>query len=226
MATTKNNRTNTRPNARTGTKGVPRAQREQLILDAAAHEFAHHGYATTSVAAIAQRSGISKPLVYAYFDSKEGLSQACLHRAGQPLLKAVTDAQLPAPAHIRAAATLQAIFTTLQPRPHDWSVLYDPTLPPGAPTTTAHHYRHRLNTLGATGISQILDHHGDHDPHDHDHDLLTQVWFSTVTTAVTWWLAHPEHSAQDMTLRCQRLLNALLTHPTPEQEPASSPDLQ
>ncbi|GAA1087020.1 TetR/AcrR family transcriptional regulator [Nocardiopsis metallicus] len=204
MATTKNHRT--------GTKGVPRAQREQLILDAAAHEFAHHGYATASVAAIAQRSDISKPLVYAYFNSKEGLSQACLHRAGKPLVQAVTDAQLPAPAHIRAAATLQAIFTTLQPRPHDWSVLYDPTLPPGTPTTTAQHYRQRLNALGATGISQILNHHGDHDPHDHD--LLTQVWFSTVTTAVTWWLAHPEHSAQDMTHRCQRLLNTLLTHPT------------
>ena len=56
-----------------GTKGVPRADREQQILDAAVAEFGERGYAHASMAAIAQRAGMSKPLVYEYFGSKEGL---------------------------------------------------------------------------------------------------------------------------------------------------------
>ena len=55
-----------------GTKGVPRADREQQILDAAVAEFGGRDYTHASMAAIAQRAGISKPLVYEYFGSKEG----------------------------------------------------------------------------------------------------------------------------------------------------------
>src|SRR5262245_9101334 len=65
-----------------GTKGVPRADREQQILDAAVAGFGERGYAHASMAAIARRAGISKPLVYEYFGSKEGLYLACLRRAG------------------------------------------------------------------------------------------------------------------------------------------------
>ncbi|MFL1380496.1 MULTISPECIES: TetR/AcrR family transcriptional regulator [unclassified Nocardiopsis] len=189
---------------RPGTKGVPRPQREAHILDAAAHEFGHHGYTATTVTTVATRAGISKPLVYAYFDSKEGLSLACLHRAGQPLLDAVTDAQTPGTARQRAEATLHAVFTALTDRPHDWSVLYDPTLPRTGPVAdAARHYRHGLNRLGAAGVAQIVT-----DPHDRD--LLTRIWFATVTTTVHWWLEHPDTTAHDMTVRCHRMLTAVM----------------
>jgi AcrR family transcriptional regulator len=69
-----------RPNA--GTKGVPRLDRETQILDIASEQFGTHGFAATSVAAIAERAGISKPLIYNYFGSKEGLYEACLDRGG------------------------------------------------------------------------------------------------------------------------------------------------
>ena len=69
-----------RPNA--GTKGVPRLDRETQILDIASEHFGTHGFAATSVAAVAAGAGISKPLVYSYFGSKEGLYEACLERGG------------------------------------------------------------------------------------------------------------------------------------------------
>ena len=43
------------------------------ILDAARHEFAERGYDGARVDAIVARAGVSKNLVYHYFDSKEGL---------------------------------------------------------------------------------------------------------------------------------------------------------
>jgi AcrR family transcriptional regulator len=49
---------------------VPPADREQQILDVAVQEFGERGYAHASMAAIAQRAGISKRLIYEYFGSK------------------------------------------------------------------------------------------------------------------------------------------------------------
>ncbi|RZQ61946.1 TetR family transcriptional regulator [Amycolatopsis suaedae] len=48
----------------------------RLILDAAAAEFAAHGFAGGRIAAIAARAGVNQQLISYYFDSKEGLYQA------------------------------------------------------------------------------------------------------------------------------------------------------
>ncbi|MEU8817010.1 helix-turn-helix domain-containing protein [Actinoplanes sp. NPDC048796] len=48
----------------------------QKILDAAAKEFAAHGYAGARVRAIAERAGVNQQLLSYYFDGKEGLFRA------------------------------------------------------------------------------------------------------------------------------------------------------
>ncbi len=52
---------------------VIRQQKIRLIYDVALELFATHGYASTSVSMIARRAGISKGLMYNYFESKEEL---------------------------------------------------------------------------------------------------------------------------------------------------------
>lgn len=52
----------------------------KLILEAAAAEFAAHGYAGARIAAIAARAGVNQQLISYYFDSKEGLYQAISER--------------------------------------------------------------------------------------------------------------------------------------------------
>lgn len=48
----------------------------QRILDAAASEFAEHGYAGARISRIAERSGMNKQLISYYFGGKEGLYRA------------------------------------------------------------------------------------------------------------------------------------------------------
>src|SRR5690348_8425984 len=76
-----------------GTKGVPRAEREEQIVRLATAEFARAGYAGASVAAIARQAGISKPLIYQYFGSKDGLYLACLHGVAGGLLRRLEAAE-------------------------------------------------------------------------------------------------------------------------------------
>ena len=63
-----------------GTKRLPRAVREQQMLDAAVQMFSVNGYHETSMDAIAGQAEISKPMLYLYYGSKEELFGACLDR--------------------------------------------------------------------------------------------------------------------------------------------------
>ena len=63
-----------------GTKRLPRAVREQQMLDAAVQMFSANGYHETSMDAIAAEAQISKPMLYLYYGSKEDLFGACLDR--------------------------------------------------------------------------------------------------------------------------------------------------
>ncbi|MBE9375792.1 TetR/AcrR family transcriptional regulator [Saccharopolyspora sp. HNM0983] len=71
---------------------LSRAQREQQILAVAEQVFAADGYQASSMDEIARRVGLSKPMLYEYFGSKEGLLLACLERAKRELLDATTAA--------------------------------------------------------------------------------------------------------------------------------------
>jgi AcrR family transcriptional regulator len=190
-----------------GTKGVPRAEREQQILDAAVYEFGGRGYAHASMAVIAQRAGISKPLIYEYFGSKEGLYLACLSRAGTHLVDRVADAQRGTTLQ-RASETLAAIFSALDGRRLDWAVIFDPTLPAdSAVHDAALSYQARLHRLAVEGTREVLGGYGLTDPQDNA--LSAHVWVTIVTAIVNWWLDHPDETAAAMTDRCNRVIAAL-----------------
>jgi AcrR family transcriptional regulator len=77
---------------RPGTRGVPRAVREQLILEVAGRVFARAGYFSSSMDEIAELADVSKPMLYAYFGSKEGLYVAYIDRTGRELLDRLEQA--------------------------------------------------------------------------------------------------------------------------------------
>lgn len=53
-----------------------RKKTRQRILDAAFKKFAQEGFAKTSVSSVAKKAGISKGLIYHYFESKEAILAA------------------------------------------------------------------------------------------------------------------------------------------------------
>jgi AcrR family transcriptional regulator len=60
---------------------MPRAEREAQILVVAEQVFAERGYQATTMEDVAERVGVTKPLIYEYFGSKEGLLSACIVQA-------------------------------------------------------------------------------------------------------------------------------------------------
>ncbi|MFF4489656.1 TetR/AcrR family transcriptional regulator [Streptomyces sp. NPDC001544] len=107
------------------TKRMPRAVREQQMLDAAVRTFGERGYMAASMDEIAELAGVSKPLVYLYLNSKEDLFTACIRREAKALTEAVRDGVRPGlPADRQLWEGLQAFFAHTAEHPDGWSVLH------------------------------------------------------------------------------------------------------
>jgi len=193
-----------------GTKGVPRHEREEQIVAEATSEFAVHGYANASMVTIARRAGISKPLIYQYFGSKDGLFLACLHSVAGALLARLEDAELDVDDSVASRIyPLRAIFEALDPQPHAWRLLFDPSMPDtGEIAAAAGEYRARTTEIAASGSVRFLQARGIDSAADAS--ALSAVWMGIVNSLVAWWLEHPEESAEQMVERCYRLLTAIL----------------
>ena len=63
------------------TDGSPEPKTREKLLETAIAIFAEKGYAGTSVREIVEQAGVSKPVLYYYFQSKEGLFLAILEMA-------------------------------------------------------------------------------------------------------------------------------------------------
>ena len=67
-------------------------RRRPQVLDAALGLFLEHGYEGTSMAAVAEAAGVTKPVVYACFPGKDELFRALLRREEERILREIQSA--------------------------------------------------------------------------------------------------------------------------------------
>ena len=131
-----------------GTKRLPRAVREQQMLDAAVQIFSVNGYHETSMDAIAAEAKISKPMLYLYYGSKEELFGACLDRE---LARFVEDVRSKidfkqSPKDLLRNAVL-AFLTYIDANRASWMVLYNQATSSQAFAHTVREGRERIIDL-------------------------------------------------------------------------------
>ena len=71
---------------------LPAPARREQILDVAVEVFARNGFHGASMNDVAEAAGVTKPVLYQHFDSKQDLYMALLDEMGNRLLKAITKA--------------------------------------------------------------------------------------------------------------------------------------
>jgi AcrR family transcriptional regulator len=168
---------------------LPRAQREQQILDVAHARFAEHGFAAVTMDDVAADAGVTKPLLYNYFGNKERLYLACMERAGDAMLAtvlaAVARAAGPADALRRG---LHAFFAFVDEDRDAWRVLFDETLPAGgAIATRVAEYRERLLALVAqTNIERLPERH--RAEHATEIEAIAVALLGAAEALARWWL--------------------------------------
>lgn len=108
-----------------GTKRLPRAVREQQMLDAAVTVFAANGFSDASMDAIAAEAKISKPMLYLYYGSKDELFSACIARESSKFIDAMSTGFNPALSPREQTRTVVREFLTFVHENADsWRVLY------------------------------------------------------------------------------------------------------
>ena len=133
-----------------GTKRLPRAVREQQMLDAAVQEFSVNGYHETSMDAIAARAEISKPMLYLYYGSKEELFGAVLDRELVRFIEAVgADIDFTLPPRDLLRSTIKAYLTYIDANRASWIVLYTQATSSQAFAHTVREGRERIIDLVA-----------------------------------------------------------------------------
>jgi AcrR family transcriptional regulator len=104
---------------------LPPGRRAALLLDVAERLFGERGYGSTSIEQIAAAAGVTRPVVYDRFGSKDGIYLACLRRARTQLEDTMFTAMAGAEAgleQLRRGA--DAYFGFLETNPPRWRVLF------------------------------------------------------------------------------------------------------
>ncbi|HET6449648.1 MAG TPA: TetR/AcrR family transcriptional regulator [Conexibacter sp.] len=181
---------------------LPRAEREQQVLDIAHARFAAHGFAAVTMDDVAADVGVTKPLLYAYFGNKERLYLACMERAGDAMFAtvgaAVSDATSPADALRRG---LHAFFAFVDEDRDAWRVLFDETLPAGGELADrVAEYRERLLALVAqSNLARLPERH--RAEHATEVEAIAVALLGAAEALARWWLrtgAMPAAEAADL----------------------------
>jgi AcrR family transcriptional regulator len=86
--------------------------------------FAHDGYERASMDRIAELAGVSKPMLYAYFGSKEGLYVAYIELTGGELVERLVGADPPGQPAGRMRAVIAEFLAFVEEHRDGWTVLF------------------------------------------------------------------------------------------------------
>ena len=170
---------------------IPRAQREERMLDAALRNFGARGFRSASMDEIARDSGITKPLLYHYFGSKEGLYQACAERERARLFDGLEAASMAAAPHQRLRVFVEGYFAYLEEHRGARWLLY------GDVSVKATNERHERN---AAVVIRLVRATADELGRSPDATTLTVVARALIGAGYhvgRWWVEQSEVSRDD-----------------------------
>ncbi|GAA1481579.1 TetR/AcrR family transcriptional regulator [Gordonia sinesedis] len=99
------------------------AQRRLQLIEVARGLFAERGFEATSIEEIAQRAGVSKPIVYEHFGGKEGLYAVVVDREMETLLEMVTSSLSRNRSLYRIQQVALALLTYMEERTDGFRIL-------------------------------------------------------------------------------------------------------
>jgi AcrR family transcriptional regulator len=169
---------------------MPRAAREQLILDVAGGAFARDGYHSASMDEIAAGADVSKPVVYAYFGSKEQLYLVYIERTGRELLDRLERSARPGdPPLERLRARVTEFLEFVDEHRDGWRVLFAEAASNRPLADEVADLRRRI----AAAVRRMLEEtrHGALEMPPHASDGIAHAIVGAGESLANWWLEQP-----------------------------------
>lgn len=121
---------------------------KERLLEAAIALFAEKGYSKTSVREIVAQAGVTKPVLYYYFESKEGIFLAIMTLAAEMLQQIISEVlQTPGQCLERLIALYQRLSQAIAKYPDLVKLFFTMTfgMSQGAPDCNLEEYPQRIN---------------------------------------------------------------------------------
>jgi AcrR family transcriptional regulator len=178
------------------------------MLREAGAVFAARGFHAASMDEIAERVGVSKPMVYNYFGSKEALYFAYIEDAGRDLLAGIVDAeraQRDATIEQRMRAGTLAFFGYVDEHRDGYSVLFSEMAAGGGPfRPEVSAIRRQIVELVMMLLEQLAERSGVDPDSFGGTEPLAHAYVGAGESLANWWLEHPEETVDDV---ADRLIN-------------------
>src|SRR5205807_8195990 len=189
------------------------------MLEVAGRVFAAHGFHEASMDEIAKDAGISKPMIYNYFGSKEGLYFAYIELAGQRLLSRMAEAArgvddpYEIDAERRLLAASLAFFAHVDERREEWAVLFAELAARGGPFFQEVAAVRRSITDQTAQLFEIVLRRAGVSPDDvGGTEALACAFVGAGESLANWWLEHPEETKEAMANRLMEVAWGGLKH--------------
>jgi AcrR family transcriptional regulator len=171
-----------------------RTERVEQLLDVAEQVFADHGYDATSIEQIARAAGVSRPVIYEHFGSKDGIYLACVRRARQWLEADLMEAVVQTDDFSRQLERgLDAAFAFIERNPRRWAVLFNGVARSGAVATEVT----RLRFATVSAIADLIEAAGP-DMARQEAEAFAHALSGAAEQLEHWWRQHPEIPRQQI----------------------------
>ena len=173
---------------------MPRRERRAQLLSSALEVFVAHGYHAAAMDDIAERAGVSKPVLYQHFPGKLDLYLALLDQSCDQLEQLVREA-LAGPAEDnkdRVEATVGAYFEFVSAQDSGFRMVFESDL------TNEPQVRNRIDGIGLTCAEAIADViAADTGIADDQAMLLGVALTGLAQVSARFWLAQGQEVPQD-----------------------------
>ena len=169
------------------TRRLPTAERRALIIDAAGRLFGTHGHDATRLDDVAAAAGVTKPILYRHFASKQDLYLAVLARHRDDLPTFTAGLAFDGPLEARLRAVLDGWFAYVEAHAYAWRMLFRDR--GGGPEV--HAFRELVHARARDVLTGLIaSAAGDRIPR-REHEPLAELLSMGMASLVLWWLDDP-----------------------------------
>lgn len=199
------------PSKRLGTRKVPKEQRMEQILEVAGSVFSRRGFHSTSMEEIAEGAGVTKPLLYRYFGSKDALYLATITQVGNHLMSGLTVLMSNPNPTERLKYIMLSFLTFVERHREGWSVLYNEALTSVGPVgDKVAFFRNSFIEAAARTIEEINGARKSDTsaqvPIALQAMAMANIMVGAVEAGARWWILHPEIPIKDMQVLIEKML--------------------
>jgi len=184
-----------------------RAAARTRIEDTAARLFAERGFAGTTIGEIAAEAGLSKPMLYRHFDSKQELHLALLERHRDELAAAPIGELLHGEGDLdaRLTAMYDAWFAHVQGHPYTWRMMFRDTTGDAEVQAFHQELQRRQRETDMALLREFV-------PGLPEAELepLGEAIRSSLHGLALWWLERPDRPREPLVAAMVRLTRGLI----------------